>query len=277
MKMGSRVIGLRIANMICLLAMIVCNIVFELIPLNGVTTAEVSGRHDTLLTPPGYVFAIWGVIYLFLILAFLFMLDFFNGQSHSDNPEIVKSMSFYFLLSCVANVAWIITWHYGHLLVSLGFTFFLWLTLNYLTLQLRPETKTKREKILVQAPFSIYYAWSTAALFLNMTVVIYDARPDLLVQFGALWTFFVIIALFLLGLYYTIRYKDYAYSAVVIWVFIGLFVKNVTVVGNSTNLAVLLTTMIGAFLLLIVIGVVIWTSRNKAKMAQRTGDWRANH
>lgn len=38
--------------------------------LNGVTTAEVSDMFNALFVPAGYVFSIWGVIYLFLI-AFL--------------------------------------------------------------------------------------------------------------------------------------------------------------------------------------------------------------
>ena len=39
------------------------------LPLNGQTTASISDRLPTLVTPAGYVFAIWAVIYL-LQLAF---------------------------------------------------------------------------------------------------------------------------------------------------------------------------------------------------------------
>ena len=38
------------------------------LPLNGQTTAEISDRYPTLVTPAGYVFSIWSLIYLALLI-----------------------------------------------------------------------------------------------------------------------------------------------------------------------------------------------------------------
>ena len=37
------------------------------LPINGITTGEISDSFPVLFTPAGYVFAIWGVIYILLI------------------------------------------------------------------------------------------------------------------------------------------------------------------------------------------------------------------
>ncbi len=44
----------RILNVISVVIMITANIVFEVLPLNGISTAQVSIVHDTVLTPPGF-------------------------------------------------------------------------------------------------------------------------------------------------------------------------------------------------------------------------------
>ncbi|MGW8181226.1 MAG: hypothetical protein ACWGQW_21050 [bacterium] len=56
----------KIANIIGFLTVIIVNGAANALPLNGETTAEVSDRYGNLFTPAGYVFAIWGAIYLLL-------------------------------------------------------------------------------------------------------------------------------------------------------------------------------------------------------------------
>jgi len=57
---------LQIANALSILAALAVNLLANVIPLNGVTTGAVADSYPNLFTPPGYVFAIWGVIYILL-------------------------------------------------------------------------------------------------------------------------------------------------------------------------------------------------------------------
>ena len=57
---------LKIANAIGFIVTIVVNGVANALPLNGVTTGELSDIYGNLFTPTGYVFSIWGVIYVLL-------------------------------------------------------------------------------------------------------------------------------------------------------------------------------------------------------------------
>ena len=59
--------GLRIVVAAAVVATIVMNVLANALPFFGRGTGEVSAIYPTLVTPAGYVFAIWGVIYLGLL------------------------------------------------------------------------------------------------------------------------------------------------------------------------------------------------------------------
>jgi len=58
---------LQVANVVGFIAVIVVNTLANALPLNGVTTAQLSDSYPNLFVPAGYVFSIWGVIYLLLL------------------------------------------------------------------------------------------------------------------------------------------------------------------------------------------------------------------
>jgi hypothetical protein len=60
---------LQITNIIGFIAVVAVNTLANTLPINGKTTGELSDAYPNLFVPAGYVFAIWGVIYL-LLLAF---------------------------------------------------------------------------------------------------------------------------------------------------------------------------------------------------------------
>ena len=65
---------LQLGNVAAVALTLVGNILVNTLPLNGVTTAQVSDSYPNLFTPPGYVFAIWGVIYALAIIFALYQL-----------------------------------------------------------------------------------------------------------------------------------------------------------------------------------------------------------
>ena len=55
------------ANVLAVVATIVVNGLANALPLNGQTTGEISDRFQVYFVPAGYVFSIWGLIYLGLL------------------------------------------------------------------------------------------------------------------------------------------------------------------------------------------------------------------
>jgi hypothetical protein len=57
----------QIAVVLTLLVTIVINILANALPINGQNTGQISDRFHVYFVPAGYVFSIWGIIYIGLI------------------------------------------------------------------------------------------------------------------------------------------------------------------------------------------------------------------
>ncbi len=58
---------LRLSRLLSTIIMLILNTLATTLPLNGITTKQLSDWLSTLITPAGFTFAIWSVIYLGLI------------------------------------------------------------------------------------------------------------------------------------------------------------------------------------------------------------------
>ncbi|MGC8827818.1 MAG: tryptophan-rich sensory protein, partial [Anaerolineae bacterium] len=89
------------------LVTIIVNALANILPLNGITTGEISDQFQVYFVPAGYVFSIWGLIYLGLVAFAIYQVL----PAQRSNPRL-RSMSWPFLVSCAANIAWLFLWHY---------------------------------------------------------------------------------------------------------------------------------------------------------------------
>jgi hypothetical protein len=138
--------------------------------LGGVTTGEVAARFSLPFTPAGYVFAIWGLIYVGLIAFSLF-------QAAGSAPSRLAGLRPVYLFSAVANVAWLWFWHHQALIASLAVMLMLLVSLAVArrTLTVAPPG-TRAEFWCVDVPFRLYLAWISIATLANLAVVIVYAR-----------------------------------------------------------------------------------------------------
>ena len=146
------------------------NFLANALPLNGLTTGEISDAYPILFVPAGYVFSIWGVIYLGL---FAFTIYSVTKVGLADLR--VDAIARWVVASNLFNFVWIFLWHYeqfpltliamGGLLVSL--------LVIYLKLRVGLEKRSWQGKLLVDTPFSIYLGWVTVAVVANIAQVLY--------------------------------------------------------------------------------------------------------
>ena len=54
----------QVINLLSVLLALTVNILASALPLNGQNTAEISDRFKVFFVPAGYVFSIWGIIYI---------------------------------------------------------------------------------------------------------------------------------------------------------------------------------------------------------------------
>jgi len=193
------------------------------LPLNGVTTGEISDRFDVYFVPAGYVFSIWGLIYLALSGFAVYQ----ALPSQSDNPRL-RRVGYLFALSCAANVAWLFLWHYEifPLTIIAMVALLLLVIAIYQRLRIGQTEVPTGETWLVRVPFSVYLGWVTVATIANATSLLDywnwgggGVNP----QAWAVIMLAVATGLTAAG---SFTRGDVAYGAVAVWAFAGIGVKH---------------------------------------------------
>jgi benzodiazapine receptor len=193
------------------------------LPLNGQNTGEISDRFQVYFVPAGYVFSIWGLIYLGLVAFAVYQA--LPGQR--SNPRI-RRIGYLFALSCVANIAWLFFWHYELFPLTLVamLALLLLLVAIYLRLDIGRAQVPLTERWLVSLPFSIYLGWITVATISNVTVLLdyvnwngWGISPEV-------WTAIVLITGAGIASAVSLTRGDIAYMLVIVWAFVGIAVKH---------------------------------------------------
>lgn len=192
------------------------------LPLNNQTTGEISDRFPTLFVPAGYVFSIWGVIYLGLIAYAVYQ----ALPSQRTNPTL-RAIGGWFLLSSLANSLWIFCWHYNQFGLSLALMIVLLISLIMIYRRLAADNGliSRAARWCVYVPFSIYLAWVCVATIPNTSTVLYLANWDGWGISAPIWAVIMLGVATLLGLAFSFVRVDIAYVLVLVWAFAGIAVK----------------------------------------------------
>jgi hypothetical protein len=218
--------------------------------LNGVTTAEVSDLYFTLVTPAGYVFAIWGVIYTLLLLFVVFQ----ALPSQREKP-FLEQINVLFVLSGVFNIVWLFLWHYDQIVLSVALMFSLLATLIaiYTRLGIGKFSVTLKERVFVHLPFSVYLGWITVASIANVSSALVSVGWDGFGLANETWAVLVIAVAMLITLVVIVTRKDIAYSLVLVWALIGIAVNQSSyqnIVTAATASAIIIIVALAVFLAL---------------------------
>ena len=99
--MSSRIstLSLQVANVVAILGTLIFNALVNILPLNGVTSGEVSNAYPNLFTPANYVFSIWSVIYTLLL-----VFTFYQVRSSQRDADYLRDIGLLYLISALFNV-----------------------------------------------------------------------------------------------------------------------------------------------------------------------------
>ena len=204
--------------------MLVMNVLATTLPLNGLSTNEISDRYDTLFAPIGFTFSIWGVIYV--------LLSIYTVVQLSRDNSLIRTITPWFTASNLLNGFWIVAWHYEQLWLSvIIITSLLWtlIRINKHTTLIRTSLATT---FSIRVPFAVYFGWVTVATVANISA--------LLVQLGfgdgfglsaEAWTTVILCVAALIGSTGALVNSSPAYSAVLVWAFWGILSRHLSVAG----------------------------------------------
>lgn len=210
-------------NLLLFLGVLTVNALANALPINGLTTGELSDLYPNLFVPAGLTFSIWGLIYL-LILIMLTLQIYAAFRERSDlllprKAQILLSLNF------VMNMGWIFLWHYqkvfASLLLMLGLLISL-ILLFRMSGERRPDTL---HLLGLRAPISIYYGWISVATIANFTALLVARDWGAWGIPGPVWTILLMAVGTLLALFMIWKHQCLLYGLVIVWAYLGIIIK----------------------------------------------------
>jgi len=233
-----------------ILATITINILANALPINGLNTGQISDNFHVYFVPAGYVFAIWGIIYIGLIAYAVYQ----ALPAQRLNPRL-QATGWWVVLGGLANSMWIFLWHYQQFVATLGAMLILLATLIavYLRLGIGQTKVTTGETWAVRVPFSIYLGWITVATVANISDVLDFVGWN---QFGisdAVWMVIILGAVLVIAGLMNFLRRDVAYTAVLLWALAGIAARfpqeGIVTIATWVTFGLVAATLVAAYLL----------------------------
>ena len=146
---------------------------------NGETPASISNDNPTAITPSGYAFSIWSIIFLGLLGTLLYQTLGFKSENVA--MDIIPRVSVYWILSALCQIVWLLVWHYGlpngvvwpSMLAMTGI-----LVTNVIAYYRMARNRHEVEQmnwivyISSHVPWSLYSAWVSGAFLINVLLLL---------------------------------------------------------------------------------------------------------
>ncbi|XP_061166893.1 uncharacterized protein LOC133175793 [Saccostrea echinata] len=160
-------------------------------------TGNISDKYYVEITPAGWMFSIWGVIYVWEAVWIVYtIVNLFrkteNGPLYCNPTLLPWSFFFFFIINMSLNLAWIFLFDREQMIIAFPVLFFIAFTLyvcmfisyRHLDKNIDFLRKDGRKvdiwciRIMVQNGLGVYATWTTIATLINMAIVmIYKGNP----------------------------------------------------------------------------------------------------
>jgi hypothetical protein len=221
---------LAILNLLALLSHILVSYLTQVRLISERAVGQVSDSYDSLFTPAGITFAIWGVIYTALLFSCIYhiRMAYKHPDKHPANVAIHR-IGAWFILNNVGAVLWLVVWTRVMIATSVWLIFFQLITLFVINIRLgiyNPHSSLG-SKIFTQFPLSIYFGWLTIAAIANTSVFLLASGWN---GFGFNFTpiewarIMVGVAVFLSVVIIFSR-RNVFFGLVIIWALYGIILK----------------------------------------------------
>jgi hypothetical protein len=241
----------QLVTLLTFLVTVAVNGAANALPINGQTTASISDRFDVLVIPAGYVFSIWGLIYLLLA---VFTLD--QARPSRATDPTLRRLGWLPALTGVLNTVWLLLFQFEVFLLTVPIMVALLATLiaiNAITFAER-GLLTGWARWTVRLPFSVYLGWITVATIANVAQTLDAIGFDAFGIDPPLVASGVLLLGLAIAMTFVWRFADVAYGAVIVWAYVGIAVKEadtplvpiVAVVGALAVAALVVLTVVGS-------------------------------
>jgi translocator protein len=134
--------------------------------IGGMTQADISAMFSTAITPAGFTFSIWSVIYLSWIVVgvYIALFEKKNTKKQSRSLQDDKKSIVGFSLAIALTATWLVPW--GNLWIGTS----LIIMLAILSLLVYVFTRTRASHSIIRSSVELTLGWIIMATSLNITI-----------------------------------------------------------------------------------------------------------
>lgn len=253
--------ALSITNLIGVIAVIYFNYYLNALGINGNTVGSLSDKYDSLFTPAGYAFAIWGLIFLGLLVQAIFLVA--RSFKPQKDQSSISQIGLGIFLANLLNIGWLLAWLNEYTGLSVVIMLLILITLISVIVRTNMERWDAPLKtiLFIWWPICLYSGWIAVATIANISTLLakigWNGGLD-----ESVWAFILIAVATLLGIFMIFKRNMREFSLVIVWALIAIAVR------HWGNIALLqYGALAGALILLVSTG--YHASQNRATMPHK--------
>lgn len=221
---------LSVANLIALLVQIVLSYATQFKLLNEKDVGEISQQYNSLFTPSGTTFAIWGVIYTALLgFCIWHMYIAFTKPTHHASNQDLQRIGSWFIINNILTSVWLLVWTNSQIAAAtiLIFCQLVSLIIIHFKVGIHQPASTSSSKIFTQFPLSIYFGWIIIATIANTAIYLVSINwsGSGLNYTPVSWTKIMIAVAVLIVLLVVFIRRNVFFGLVAVWAFYGIVNK----------------------------------------------------
>lgn len=173
----------------------------------------------------------------------LYQLGFFRNKNNHRRDALLNEIGVCFSISSMANVFWILAWHYDFIGLSVILMLVILISLILINRILKEEELNSREKLFIRVPFSVYFGWITVATIANITTWLVSINWNGFGISEVVWTVIILLVGVTIGILTLLSNKDISYGLVIIWAYVGILVKHISKNGIGGQYPAIILTV----------------------------------
>lgn len=210
---------LAITNLVMLGVTLIFNFLTGTGQINNLSQAEISAMYQTRITPAGFAFSIWGVIYTLLAISLGWM---FYKHKERKTAQVIDGIGYWFIISSLANIAWTVTFAYLQLPLSTVLIFILLFSLTRIVMNL---SKVRINlNLLYPLTFGLYAGWVLIASVVNIAASLVQAEWGGFGISELVWATIIIVVAVGIVFYVTAQTTNAIIPLPVAWAYYAIFV-----------------------------------------------------
>ncbi|MFK8182030.1 MAG: tryptophan-rich sensory protein [Phormidesmis sp.] len=241
-------------TVVAVLMAIAINALSNFFPPRGQNIGEVSDTilGGVLITPEGYAFAIWGLIYLGLI-----TYSVYQALPAQRDDDVCAHISWLLVGACILQMLWVLAFLLYQFWLSVGLMLGILVCLWMAYLRSRTVKPTARRRWLLQSPISVYFGWITVAAVVNVASALHvmqatGTASDMRLAWAIPAAFVLMLVSAGIAGRVAMRHGDAAYPAVVTWALSAIAVRHAGSIPLLSVAGVLLSVLLSLVMVHIV-------------------------